>query len=293
MNALWLWIVLSAAPAAPPPAIPARERWEALTPQAREETLASLGDQPLPQRLLEVSRRFLDTPYQVSPLGEGEGQLPDPDPLQRYDAVDCLTFVEETLALSLAGGAAEAASLLREIRYHQQATYEDRNHLMEVQWLPNNAAKRFVQDVTRTYGGPDVVTAQKVLTPGTWQSQSSRSLALPAPRQAVGRFRFPLLPIDKVMKHARAIPSGTLLLVVREDLPQKATRITHLGFVVQKKKRTYLRHAARNGYGRVVDEDLETFLIRNSKYARWRVSGIRLFEVLPRDAPTVADSSPP
>ena len=47
--------------------------------------------------------------------------------------------------------------------------------------------------------------------------------------------------------------------LARMDLPLKATRITHLGFVVQRKKRTYLRHAARNGYGRVVDEDLETF----------------------------------
>lgn len=274
---------------APPPAEP---RWVDLPADTRAATLETLRRLALRERLLEVSRRFIDTPYLVSPLGEGEGQSPDPDPLERYDAVDCLTFVEETLALALAASDDEVSSLLQEIRYAQGISYADRNHLMEAQWLPNNAAKRFLRDATRQYGGADVITTQKVLTRATWQSKSSQALQLPEDRRVVGKYAFPLLPIDKVMRHARAIPSGTLLVVVREDLPQKATRITHLGFVVQKKKRTYLRHAARNTYGRVVDEDLETFLLRNSKYEKWRVTGVSLFEVLPRaSTPTVADSS--
>jgi hypothetical protein len=53
--------------------------------------------------------------------------------------------------------------------------------------------------------------------------------------------------------------------------------VTHLGFVVQKGKRTYLRHAARNRW--VLDEDLETFVARNAKYTKWRVTGVSLFEV--------------
>ena len=69
--------------------------------------------------------------------------------------------------------------------------------------------------------------------------------------------------------------------VVRDDLPLKATRITHLGFVVQKGKRTWLRHAARSRYARVVDEDLETFLARNAKYTKWKVTGVSLFEARP------------
>jgi len=303
MIGLWTALLLAAAPVAqeqkttaaavPAAAVVNNRSWAALTPQARTEALTSLRALALRERLLEVSQRFLETPYVVSPLGEGEGALPDPDPLERYDAVDCLTFVEQTLALSLASSEDQISPLLRQIRYQQEPTYADRNHLMEAQWLPNNAAKHFLKDVTRRYGGGDVVVTQKELTRTSWQSKSSLDLRLPKERQALGRYRFPLLPLDKVMAHARAIPSGTLLLVVRDDLPHKATRITHLGFVVQKKKRTYLRHAARNTYGRVVDEELETFLIRNSKYAKWRVAGISLYEVLPRDEPAVADSSVP
>src|SRR5262249_12099715 len=92
---------------------------------------------------------------------------------------------------------------------------------------------------------------------------------------------------DKVMAHIKQVPSGTILLVVRDDRPTRVTRVTHLGFVVQKGKRTFLRHAARNRYARVVDEDLESFLLRNSKYALWPVAGVALYEVR---APPASDA---
>ncbi len=267
---------LSLAAAEPgPPA-----RWMDLTPQARAQAVLELEPLPFLDRVVAASGRFLGTPYVESPLGEGEG--PDPDPKERYDAVDCLTFVEESLALSAARKAEEIPGLLSEIRYGSEPTYEDRNHLMEAEWIPNNAKKGFVRDVTARYAGADVEWTQKVVTKKTWTSASSRALGLPEARQLTGTFRFPILPLAKVMAHARGFPSGTILLVVREDLALKATRITHLGFVVQKRHRTYLRHAARNGYARVIDEDLETFLGRNSRYAKWRVSGVALLEPLPR-----------
>lgn len=270
-----------------------RVRWMDLSPEARAELLRSVSGKPVSERVLENSRKFLDTPYLNSPLGEGDGF--DADPTERYDAVDCLTFVEQTLAMSLADEPARAPELLRALRYDRAVTYADRNHLMEAQWLPANVRKGFIRDVTRRYGGADAVDTRKVLTKVTWGSQSSQALALPKERQLTGAYPLTLIPLDKVMAHARGIPSGTILLVVRDEHPGKATRVTHLGFVVQKKKRTYLRHAARNAYGRVVDEDLETFLLRNSRYGKWRVSGVSLYEVVPppaRDA-AVADTSQP
>lgn len=289
-------ILRSNASSASGPAATSRKRaarWSELSAQERDVVLAGVREQPLGQRLLEVSQRFLDTPYLPSPLGEGEGTTPDPDPLERYDAVDCLTFVEETVALSLSRSEDEVAPLLQSIRYVQRTAYEDRNHLMEAQWLPNNVQKGFLRDVTRRLGGADVVTARKQLTRDTWRTPSSRALALPPERQLTGEFSFPMIPIDRVLSRARQIPSGTLLLVVREEKLGKATRITHLGFVIQKPKRTYLRHAARGAFGRVVDEDLESFLIRNAKYGKWKVTGVALYEVLARDASTVANSQHP
>ncbi|WP_425441882.1 N-acetylmuramoyl-L-alanine amidase-like domain-containing protein [Stigmatella erecta] len=261
--------------------------WAALSPAQRAALLALESPTPLAERLLHVSERFLGTPYLASPLGEGAGV--DPDPTFRVDAVDCLTFVEQSMALSLARDESEVASLLERIRYASTPVYEDRNHLMEAQWLPNNVRKGFVVDVTRRYGGEDTVRVQKVLTSLTWQSRSSQALTLPPERQPKGTFSLNMLPLDRILAHARQIPTGTILLVLREDLPLKATRITHLGFVVQKGRRTWLRHAARNRYGRVVDEDLESFLTRNAKYDKWRVTGVSLFEVHP---PTEEGTAP-
>ncbi|RKG58127.1 DUF1460 domain-containing protein [Corallococcus sp. AB011P] len=274
-----------AAPVAPP----VRENgWSALTPEQRAALIADKAGSPLAERLLGMSEKFLNTPYVLSPLGEGQGV--DPDPTFRLDAVDCLTFVEETLALGLAKGEPEVPALLERIRYASTPTYEDRNHLMEAQWLPNNIKKGLLVDVTRKYAKADTVSVTKTLTAHTWQSKSSMALQLPRERQPVGTFTLDMIPLDKVLEHARGVDSGTILVVMREDLPLKATRITHLGFVVQKKKRTYLRHASRGGYNRVVDEDLETFLARNARYDKWRVTGVSLFEA--RRPPATLASQP-
>ncbi|MFY2561303.1 N-acetylmuramoyl-L-alanine amidase-like domain-containing protein [Corallococcus terminator] len=250
--------------------------WTGLDASAFAALVAEASNAPLTERLLTMSQRFVNTPYVLSPLGEGSGV--DPDPTFRLDAVDCLTFVEQSLALGLARAEPEVAPLLEHIRYAQAPAYEDRNHLMEAQWLPNNVRKGFLRDVTRRFGGEDAVAVTKTLTPLTWQSRSSQALQLPKERRPVGTFAMNMIPLERVMEHARSIPSGTILVVLREDLPLKATRVTHLGFVVQRKGRTYLRHASRGGYNRVVDEDLETFLGRNSRYAKWKVTGVSLFE---------------
>jgi hypothetical protein len=276
-GALATALLLAQTSAAAPRAPLTAGGWAALSVEQRAALLkAAELEAPLSQRLARVSERFIGTPYVASPLGEGSGV--DPDPTFRTDAVDCLTFVEQTLALGLARDEQEVAPLLERIRYANSPVYEDRNHLMEAQWLPNNTRKGFLVDVTRRYAGEDTVQVQKTLTARTWTSKSSQQLALPRERQVTGSFSLNMIPLDKVLAHAREVPTGTIMVVLRDDLPLKATRITHLGFVVQKGKRTWLRHAARNGYYRVVDEDLETFLARNARYSKWKVTGVSLFE---------------
>ena len=262
---------------------PGKDAWTSLSQEQRVRVLEEYLRQPLSERLEQASRRFLDTPYVVSPLGEGKGK--DPDPTLRYDAVDCLTFVEETIALALAKGPEDVEPLLRELRYAHDVRYEDRNHLMEAQWLPNNEKKGFVRDVTRVYGGADTVQVTKRITKAAWSSGLARALDLPPDRHITGDFPMDLLPLDKVVSKAPALPTGTVMVVVREDAPFRVTRITHLGFVVQKDGRTFMRHAAMSVYGRVVDEEMSHFVGRNLKYDKWRVTGVLLLEVrAPDDA---------
>src|SRR5678815_3653970 len=122
---------------AAPPAYPGADdaRLEAL--------LASVGGRSLDARLLGLSEQLLGTPYAHSPLGEGEGQ--DPDPRLRLDRVDCLTFVETVMALALSSSVEDVVHVLDSIRYRSRPDYSGRNHLMEAEWLPSNASKGMVR----------------------------------------------------------------------------------------------------------------------------------------------------
>ncbi len=259
-----LWFALAAA----------SPEWAALSPAARDAAVAEARRLPMPERLVALSAGFVGTPYQASPLGEGQGK--DADPRIRFDAVDCLTFVETTLAMALAKSPADVEPLLQRVRYAKEQTYDDRNHLMEAQWLPNNVVKGFLRDRTRELGGAAVVLTEKTLTAKSWAGTAGLALELPEARHLAGTFPFPIVPIGQALEAARKAPTGTLVVVVRADRPQLVTRVSHLGFLVQG-KRPLLRHASRT-FGRVTDEDLEAFLSRNLGYAKWTVSGLAFYE---------------
>jgi hypothetical protein len=170
----------------------------------------------------------------------------------------------------------------------REIAFDGRNHLMEAQWLPHNVGKGFLRDVTRQYGSGDVRVVRKTLTSATWRSKSSQAVGLAPGHQPLGTFELSIIPLDRVTALAPRVRSGTIVVVVREDRPYKPTRISHLGFLLHQGKKTYLRHATR-GAAKVVDEELNSFLLRNSRYEKWRVVGVSLYEVLPRE-PTASSS---
>ena len=84
---------------------------------------------------------FLGAPYMESPLGEEV--LPDTDPLIRFDAFDCTTFVETALADG------DSKSLQR-IRYKDgKIGFLTRNHFIESDWLQNN--KKWAKNVSQRF----------------------------------------------------------------------------------------------------------------------------------------------
>ena len=84
---------------------------------------------------------FLGARYINSPLGEG--RAPDSDPLIRFDAFDCTTFVETVMA----NGDIET---LNQIRYKDgKIGFLNRNHFIESDWLINNSDR--VQNVSADY----------------------------------------------------------------------------------------------------------------------------------------------
>ena len=270
--------------AAPPPLPGADDaRLEAL--------LASVKSRSLDGRLLGLGEQLVGTPCAHSPLGEGEGQ--DPDPRLRLDH-GLPTFVGGSDGARPLQLREDFVHVLDSIRYRSRPDYAGRNHLMEAEWLPSNAAKGLVRDVTAQLGGEGAIQDAKVIGPEAWASTTARALALPAEARLTGRFPLSVLPVREVSAHAARWPSGTLLLVVRQDAPWRITRVSHLGFVVQRGGKTYLRHATRGWKDGVVDEEISHLLARHAGYT-WKVQGVSLWgsaTPVPRRTPCRSSHTP-
>lgn len=93
------------------------------------------------QRIEYYSKLFLGTEYVLGPLGEGKDAFPDTDPLYDFDKVDCVTFCEQVIALSIAKeGFDDFLDILQHIRYSQgKVDYISRNHYTYTDWIPNNS----------------------------------------------------------------------------------------------------------------------------------------------------------
>ncbi len=261
--------------------------WAQMRSFGIDRLLENLVDKTFEQRLMEVSARFLETTYLGSPLGEG-GLPPDPDPLLRFDAVDCTTFVEQSMALAHARSLQDALVWLRRIRYLDgRIAYSRRKHFMMAQWIPVNQAEGFLRDITADLAGDDLQWAEKCLNAKVWARRKADKPwpALLDAQVPDGCFRLPILPLGRVLAHARELPSGTLVNIVREDFHSMPTRVTHQGLIVQQGGHTFLRHAGRSGWGRVVDESLERFVRRNLAYRKWPVNGFNFQRILSGQEP--------
>ena len=154
----------------------------------------------------------------------------------RYDAFDCLTFVEEAISLSLGRTPTVVDQIRKDLRYGDgPISYENRNHFMVSQWIPNAIEKGYFKDITHTLGETHVVS--KKITRRTWERWRGRHHFFFTPDQfPVGTYRMGVLSLDAAFNAIPNIPEGALVVVVRQNNPYNPVWITHLGlwFVIQR-----------------------------------------------------------
>lgn len=236
---------------------------------------------PIGERMAAISEPMLDVPYLVDAIGEGVA--PDLDPPARYDAYDCLTFVEEVMALALSGDPLHAAEIRSDLRYRgQERSYAERNHFMLQEWVPNAIARGYLRDITGELGETHLLT--KEVGPDTWSRWSKRRhfSLLPNPRLPVGTFTLPVLSLSAAYEAIGRIPDGALLLTVRQSSERIPIVVTHLGFKVPSADVGKMRHATKMGEEpRVRDDRLYWYLEHLRWYHWWPVEGITV--LMPQD----------
>jgi N-acetylmuramoyl-L-alanine amidase-like len=244
----------------------------------------------LPQRLEAISALFLGVPYKLGPLGEGPDGEFDRDPLIRFDAFDCTTFIETVMALALESDLDRAARTLQRIRYKDgQIGYATRNHFIGLDWVPNNVRAGYLRDITADVAGRNAVKVRKTISKRKWYLRKSpasleggftkdekqhlisklRHLGSRLPDE---RATLDVLPLKALPQALAKIPSGTIANLVHADRRDKGTMVSHQVLLIKKSDGWYVRHAAS---GKAVEDDPIAILGRY-RDIRWRLIGLNL-----------------
>ena len=195
-----------------------------------------------------IGEEYLGAKYVRDPLGEETS--PDSDPLIRFDAFDCTTFVET----SLANG---DINKLNQLRYKDgKPGFINRNHFTESDWLNNN--KDIVENVSSLYG--KTVIRMVSIDKRNW-FKKKHNLNTNFQKQTVN---IEYIPYEKLSK--LDIQTPLIVLFIHDgtgfyDKIGTDLAVVHMGFLLPG---NILRHASRRT-GNVTDTDFEKYVSIHKK----------------------------
>lgn len=195
-----------------------------------------------------LGEKYIGKPYLNNPLGEGI--KPDDDPLIRFDAFDCATFVETVLADG-------NLDKMNQIRYSgKQPNIINRNHFIETDWLENNSG--LVTNVSAQYA--QTATRNVIIDKKKW-FQTVHNIDTDF---AIRSVNLEYIPYTNALGISVEKPVVVLFII---DSPKIRTKIgtdlavRHMGFLLPN---GILRHASRKS-GAVVDENFEKYITQLMK----------------------------
>ncbi len=237
----------------------------------RLAALLKYREQSMGDMIIAAGRSFLGTPYAANTLEmPGEEQL-----IVNLREVDCVTFVENTLALSrcakLKLDSSEAfEGQLQSIRYRGGVIkgYPSRLHYFS-DWISDNEQKNIVVDITRDIGGIRMDKAINFMsTHRTAYKQLAddevlRQIALQEQR-INGRERL-FLQKEKLATVKKEIHSGDILAITTRIA---GLDVSHTGLAIRDEKNILrLLHAPITGEAvQISNRTLEEHLNKSDKY---------------------------
>lgn len=194
---------------------------------------------------LDFGAGYVGVPYANDPLGEGHA--PDNDPLIRFDAFDCTTFVETVLADG-------DVQKLNKIRYAGGVPdFVQRNHFIETDWLSNNSD--IVKNVSNQYAPTAVQTV--TIDKKNWFKLTHKMDTDFGPCTV----RLEYIPYKYAADIKVERPVAVLFLRNNPKIRDKIgtdLAVRHMGFLLPAGT---LRHASRRA-GAVVDVDFRKYVQR-------------------------------
>lgn len=233
--------------------------------KAKEFWLSAMEIKDIQKRIQHFSEQLLETPYSLGPTGEGFKGKIDSKPIFRLDSVDCVTYMENVLALSFAPHEDSIFSTLKQIRYLQgKPSFVNRKHYFVADWIQKSDFAKIViskEDTTVEKNLPK----KKFFEAKGIKHQNDELLKLS------------YLPLNKAKEFAgknwnEAFKIRGIGLVFAGN----AVDVFHVGFLILKPgEKPLFRHASQIS-GKVITQTLESYLENSKK----KIPGIVQFEFL-------------
>lgn len=243
---------------------------------------------PLPVRIERWGRLFLEAPYSVDPLGEGPSGRYDKDPLMDFSRVDCMSFIEQVIALSFSNDLRETLSWLLRIRYRNgKPSFRNRHYTMVKGWIEANVRLGILTDITRSVGGSQVrVASVNLADRKKWNRRHKRRFKMMGRFAPRGVAKVDYIPLENALSLGLKIPNTTLIHIISEHNRATPYLVTHVGFMIHKNRAGFFRHASRTpSRRRVEDRPLRTYLKMLKQYygrrGKRKVLGIHLTRINP------------
>ena len=230
---------------------------------------SSIVSSDIIERIEYFSERSLGTPYVLSSLGEGSFGQYDKDPIVDLSRVDCMTFCEQILALSISYNYDEFIYTLQKIRYHSETvSIKNRNHFFIADWLPSN--NWLIEDVTRDVGGE--LCRQMTKTVNRYQlllSFGCKDSINVLKEQTLTQL---FIPKEYLFEISSNLKNGDIVCIISK---KRGIFASHLGFIIKTKDSGLFFRNASKFVRKVIDEPYHRLAYRlmRQKYA----AGISVF----------------
>lgn len=222
---------------------------------------------PYPQRVSEVARAGLGTTYHDGPLGEGPDGEYDTDPLIDLSRVDCVTYVEQCLALAAGRDYNDVVAKLQRIRYAGGAVdFSTRNHFLVSDWLQNNA---WCIERTGQLGASTETVTRTISKKGFFKRVNAPALGQTTPDRDVS---LTYIPVEHVAVAETGIRAPSLVVFIGKIDWLFAL---HCGIFVPGETGGGKLYHASSKSGAVVAVDLSDYVESQSK----RYLGISVHEI--------------
>ena len=230
-----------------------------------EETISSLISSlasrkiPFTKRVAIIAEKSIGTPYRGDPLGEGPAGKYDTDPVINLSAVDCVTFVEQTIALAASNSLGEASWLLQQIRYQNgNIAFVHRNHFMIADWVPHNSS--FCHNITGCLHTNTVSLTRTIDHKHFYRLKNIPSMAETVSNPVI---TIQYIPRFRATQAEQYLPDTALIFFIGEK--PEWLFVLHCGFYVRNNGQGLLIHAS-SASGQVTQTNFATYLSRNTHF---------------------------